>query len=130
MLNAKTGPRIRPAQDSLAPYETISIDKLTPVIGAMIGGVDLSRSLSNRQLDEIHRALCENLVVFFRDQRMSGESLLALGRAFGELHVHPAAPHVEGMPELMKIHTDVHSPRANGDPPIPAPIIRWSAPIP
>jgi alpha-ketoglutarate-dependent taurine dioxygenase len=115
MLNAKSGPRIRHLIAEEAPYETVIIDKLTPVIGAEIKGADLGKPLSDRQLDEIHRALAENLVIFFRDQRLSPEQHLAFGRSFGELHVHPAAPHDEGMPELMKIYTDQDSPRANGE---------------
>ncbi len=115
MLNAKSGPRIRHVAREGAPYETITIDKLTPVIGAEIGGIDLDQPLSNRQFDEIHRALAENLVVFFRDQTFSPEQHLAFGRRFGDLHVHPAAPHVEGIPELMKIYADKDTPRANGE---------------
>jgi len=115
MLNAKSGPRIRHVAPEGAPYETITIDKLTPVIGAEIGGIDLAQPLSNRQFDEIHRALAENLVVFFRDQTFSPEQHLAFGRRFGDLHVHPAAPHVEGIPELMKIYADKDTPRANGE---------------
>jgi taurine dioxygenase len=38
-------------------FETIEVRKLTPTIGAEIFGVDLSRQLTNRQFDEIHRAL-------------------------------------------------------------------------
>jgi taurine dioxygenase len=115
VLNAKSGPRIRHQVPEGAPYETLTIDKLTPVIGAEIGGIDLGRPLSNRQLDELHRALAENLVIVFRDQTMSPEQHLAFGRLFGELHLHPAAPHEPGMPELMKIYTDKNSPRANGE---------------
>ena len=48
-------------------YETIEVRKTTPVIGAEIFGVDLSQTLGNRQFDEIHQALMENLVIFFRD---------------------------------------------------------------
>jgi taurine dioxygenase len=115
MLNAKAGPRIRLPVPEGAPYETITVDKLTPVIGAEIGGIDLGASLSDRQLDEIHRALVENLVIFFRDQTFSPQQHLAFGRRFGDLHVHPAAPHEAGIPELMKIHADKDSPRANGE---------------
>jgi taurine dioxygenase len=66
-------------------------------------------------MDEIHRALAENCVIFFRDQRLTAEQHLAFGRNFGELHVHPAAPHAPGHQELMIIHADKNSPRANGE---------------
>ena len=79
------------------PYETIAVEKLTPIIGAEISGVDIGKLVSddarsNRQMDEIHRALAENLVIFFRDQHITPAQHLAFGRKFGELHVHPAAP--------------------------------------
>ena len=41
-LRGNNGPRYRHTADDTAPYETITIDKLTPIIGAEIGGVDLS----------------------------------------------------------------------------------------
>ena len=116
MLDArKRGPRYRHSVDASAPFETITVDKLTPIIGAEIGGIDLSTPLSNRQQDEVHRALAENLVIFFRDQAITSEQHLAFGRLFGDLHVHPAAPHIEGHPELLKIYADKDSPRANGE---------------
>lgn len=116
MLNAsKRGPRYKHAANDSVPFESIEIDKLTPVIGAEISGIDLVRPLSNKQLDEIHRALAENLVIFFRNQQITPEQHLAFGRLFGELHVHPAAPHVDGHPELLRIYADKDSPRANGE---------------
>ena len=114
-LASKDGPRIRHVADESEPYETIRLDKLTPIIGAELTGVDLSHPLSNRQFDEIHRALAENLVIFFREQHITPAQHLAFGRKFGELHIHPAAPHEPGEPALMKIHADKDSPRANGE---------------
>jgi taurine dioxygenase len=114
-LRGNQGPRYRHVADESAPYETIEIDKLTPIIGAEIGGVDLSQPLGNRTIDEIHRALAENSVIFFRDQHISQDQHLAFGRLFGELHIHPAAPTEPGKPALMIIHADKNSPRANGE---------------
>jgi taurine dioxygenase len=114
-LRGNGGPRYRHLVEEGAPYETITVDKLTPIIGAEVAGVDLTRPLSNRQQDEIHRALAENLVIFFRDQPLTPDQHMAFGRLFGDLHVHPAAPHADGMPEMMIIHSDKDSPRANGE---------------
>jgi taurine dioxygenase len=114
-LSSKDGPRYRHVADETTPYETIGIDKLTPIIGAEIDGVDLAKPLSNRTVDELHRALAENIVIFFRDQHITPQQHLAFGRLFGELHVHPAAPHEPGEPALMKIYADKDSPRANGE---------------
>ncbi len=116
-LRRRDGPRIKyVAEDASAPYDTIALDKLTPIIGAEeADGIDLSQPLGNRQIDELHRALAENLVIFFRDQHLTEDQHLAFGRLFGELHIHPAAPSAPGKPELMIIHADKDSPRANGE---------------
>jgi taurine dioxygenase len=115
MLNAKSGPRVRNVAAAGAPYRTIRVEKLTPAVGAEVGGVDLSRPIEDVQLAEIKRALTESLVIFFRDQDLSPARHLAFGRLFGELHLHPAAPHEPGLPELMTILTDKSSVRANGE---------------
>ena len=72
LLNARSGPRIRQVPSENRPYETITVEKLTPVIGAEIGGIDLSRPLSGLCEAEVRRALAENLVIFsIRPRRMS-----------------------------------------------------------
>lgn len=114
-LRGNKGPRYRHVVDEAAPYETLTIDKLTPIIGAEVGNIDLSKPLGNRQVDELHRALAENCVIFFRDQHISQDQHLAFGRLFGDLHIHPAAPAEPGKPELMIIRADKDSPRANGE---------------
>ncbi|MEN0075884.1 MAG: TauD/TfdA family dioxygenase [Paracraurococcus sp.] len=113
-LSALNGPRIKAQPEAGRPYETIRIDRLTPLIGAEIGGVDLAAP-TNHQMEEIHRALAEHLVIFFRDQQMTQRQHLDFGRKFGELHLHPAAPHEPGHPELMIIKADENSVRANGE---------------
>src|ERR1051326_1048411 len=69
-------------------YETISVAPVTPVIGAEVSGIDLSRPLGNQQFQEVHDALMENLVIFFRDQRLTHDQHKEFGRLFGELTVH------------------------------------------
>src|SRR5437764_6096972 len=97
-LSGKQGPRYRHLAGDTEPYESIGVEKLTPIIGAEISGVDIARLVSddvpsNSQMDEVHRALAENLVIFFRDQQLTPQQHLAFGRKFGVLHIHPAAPH-------------------------------------
>ena len=114
-LKGNKGPRYRHNADESAPYKTIRVDKLTPIIGAEIDGIDLSQPLAGPQLEEVQRALAENLVIFFRDQHISKAQHLGFGRLFGDLHIHPAAPSEPGLPEMMIIHADKDSPRANGE---------------
>ncbi len=90
-------------------YEIISVEPLSPIIGAEISGVRLSAPLGNQAFQEVHDALMEHQVVFFRDQDMTLEQHKAFGRLFGELHIHPAAPKPEGHPEILVIHADEKS---------------------
>src|SRR5947207_8565327 len=114
------------------PYQTIEVTKLTPHIGAEIGGVDLSRPLGNQQFQEVHDALMENLVIFFRDQRLTHDQHKAFGRLFGELAIHAASPHApDGHPEILTIHADENSKHVAGEGGIPTclamPSRRWAA---
>ena len=77
-------------------------------------GVDLPRPLGNQQFQELHDALMEHQVLFFRDQQLDLESQKALGLRFGELHIHPAANAPEGHPEVLP------STPTNGRPTSPA----------
>jgi taurine dioxygenase len=70
-------------------YQTIEVRKLTPTIGAEVFGVDLGRGLSNHQFEEVHDALMENLVIFFRDQQMTPEHHKNFGLRFGKLQSIP-----------------------------------------
>lgn len=92
----------------------LEISRLSPHIGAEIRGVDLSADLDDGTVAEIRQALLDHQVLFFRDQDLSYDRHKALGRRFGELHVHPAAPSPEGHPELLVIHADEKSKRVAG----------------
>jgi len=97
-------------------HETIEIRKSTPNIGAEIFGIDLSKPLSNRQFHEVHDALMDRLVIFFRDQTLDVEEHKAFGRRFGRLHVHPAAPSVlPDHPEILVVKTDETSAHIAGE---------------
>jgi alpha-ketoglutarate-dependent taurine dioxygenase len=96
-------------------FETISVTPVTPRIGATVEGIALGEPLSNRQVDELHRALAEHQVLFFRDQPLDEESHKRFGRYFGELHIHPNIPGPEGHPEILPIHADANAKRINGE---------------
>ncbi len=94
---------------------TIRVTPLTPHLGAEIGGIDLRGALSNRQVDELHGALSRHQVIFFRDQQLDYASAKALGRHFGELHIHPNTAGPDGHPEILPIHADATSKRVAGE---------------
>lgn len=82
---------------------------MTPGIGAVITGIDLSKPVSEETLAAIRADLLHYKVIFFRDQDITTEQHLAFARRFGELEVHPFAPHKEGYPEVLAITHDKDS---------------------
>jgi taurine dioxygenase len=79
-------------------------------LGAEISGVDLSLSLDDAVITEINQALLDNLVIFFRDQHITPEQQIAFSRRFGELHIHPYIPHLEGYPEILELKSKKDGP--------------------
>ena len=97
-------------------FQSIEVRKLSPVIGAEIFGVNLGGQIGNQQFQEIHQALLDNMVIFFRDQSMTPDQHKAFGARFGKLHVHPNAPRlVQDHPEILVIKADANSKRVAGE---------------
>ena len=87
---------------------SLAIEPVTPSIGAEVRGVDLGESLDDATVQALHDAWMQHLVLFFRDQVLEIGQLQALGRRFGELHVHPQGD-LEGYPGILELHTDASS---------------------
>src|SRR5213080_3919435 len=93
--NRYTGTRILrrlPKGVEAKPYSLFQVKPLSPLIGAEIAGVDLRNPLTTQVKNELHRALLEWKVIFFRDQQITSEQHIAFGRNLGELEVHPFLP--------------------------------------
>ena len=65
-------------------YKHITVEPLTPAIGADIHGVDISKQLSAEVVAEIRAAYLEHLVVFFHDQTLTPAQLVTFSKRFGE----------------------------------------------
>lgn len=89
---------------------TLSIAPLTPTIGAEVSGIDLSKPVDEETRAALREALLEWKVIFFREQNITTEQHLAFARNFGELEVHPFAPHKDGFPEVLAITHDRNRP--------------------
>ena len=83
--------------------EDLTILPMTPTIGAEIEGIDLSRPLSAATVSALRQALLDWKVLFFRDQDITTDQHLAFSRNFGDLEVHPFAPHKPDYPEVLAI---------------------------
>jgi taurine dioxygenase len=91
----------------------IEITPLTPTIGAVIGGVDLSQPLSDDLLGEVRRALLAHQVIFFEDQHITPVQHRDFAARFGELHTHPLYPGVPEAPELFILDNHAGNPTDN-----------------
>lgn len=96
-------------------YETLSVKRLSPHVGGEISGIDLTRPLTNRQFDEIHEALIENHVIFFRNQPIEKKQLFDFGRHFGKLHIHSGFKGDAEYPEVRVLHADHNSKHVSGE---------------
>jgi alpha-ketoglutarate-dependent sulfate ester dioxygenase len=96
----------------------LAVSPLSPLIGAEIHGVDLSKPLGQPAVTEIRRALNTHHVIFFRDQELSAEDQAEFARQFGEVtEGHPVIPAREDNDKVLVIdgsedraswwHTDI-----------------------
>lgn len=92
---------------------TLHITPLSPTIGAVIEGVDLSRELTPALQREIDAALLAHQVLFWRDQPLTPFQQARLAQQFGDLHVHPIYPSVPGQPDVLVLDTAVTDVRDN-----------------
>ena len=104
MLQLHAGPRrLRPTYDEndRTPYRRVSPRPLSPTVGAEIEGISLAEPMDDETYGEVHRALLEYKVIFFRDQDITPEQHVAFARRFGDLETHPFVRHRDGHPEVM-----------------------------
>ncbi len=84
----------------------LDIRPLTPAIGAEVDGIDLSIVPDEGTLAELDKAFLDHKVLFFRDQDITTQQHVDFCRHFGELEVHPFAPHKKDFPEVMVLRHD------------------------
>jgi len=119
---ALQGPRSHMPVTKVPEYKFITVTKLTPHIGAVINGIDITNTITDEQFNEIYEAFLDNLVVFFNNQIFDAESLVRFSKRFGELHQHPIIEsHIDSNPYVRLIRTDSSSLAANGE--------RWHADV-
>jgi taurine dioxygenase len=93
----------------------MQVTPISPTIGAEVSGVDLV-NLNDAAFTAIHEAFVEHSVLVFRDQpQLTPEQQVSFAKRFGPLHTHPAAPTLEGHPEVFVIHAHADSKVANGN---------------
>jgi taurine dioxygenase len=92
------------------------VTPFSPALGGEVRGIDLANGLDEKTCREVRSAFLQFGVLFFKGQSEIPPAVqVAIGKMFGELHMHPAAPQMPGFPELFVIHTQRDSKVANGE---------------
>jgi len=84
----------------------LTFEPLSPTVGAEVHGIDLRDEVSDEAIATLRQGLLEHKVLFFREQHITTEQHLALGRRFGELEVHPMTPSFQKHREVLVIRHD------------------------
>ena len=84
----------------LAITDRLTVTPIAGALGAEIAGIDLAADLPDDTIAAIRSTWLEHGVVFFRDQTLPPDRLLALARRFGSVLEYPF---VRGLPEFPEV---------------------------
>ncbi|MGL5909544.1 MAG: TauD/TfdA dioxygenase family protein, partial [Phycicoccus sp.] len=90
-------------EQTVAVPDGITLRHHSPTIGTEVLGIDLREPLSDELFGFLHQLFLDRKVVFFRDQFLTPEQHLDLGRRWGELEIVPFLDHDDTYPELLTI---------------------------
>ncbi|MGZ5930569.1 MAG: TauD/TfdA family dioxygenase, partial [Rhizomicrobium sp.] len=91
----------------------ITTRALTPAIGAIVEGADLSKKLDDEQIAQIRAALLVHKAIFFEDQHITPVQHRDFAARFGDLHTHPLYPGVPEAPEMFILDNHANNPTDN-----------------
>jgi taurine dioxygenase len=96
----------------LAMADRVEARPVSGALGAEIEGVDLAGPLDDATIAALRAALLEHIVIFFRDQKLAPQDLLALARRFGEVVEYPFVKGLPDCPLVLPVIKEPHE-RAN-----------------
>ena len=92
---------------------TLSIEPISPALGAVVSGVRLGDPLDDAAQRQIEQALLDHHVLFFRDQPLTPSQQANFAARFGDLHIHPIYPSSPEQREVIVLDTAVTDVRDN-----------------
>ena len=81
----------------------MQIRPLSPSIGSVLHGLDLSQPLTNNLLSELRDIWLDRQVIILRDQSLSSKQYLAFARQLGTPDIYPFLEGLEGFPEITPV---------------------------
>lgn len=89
----------------------MQLHKAAGALGAYVDDVSLAEAgRSNDLFGEIHAALLEHQVLFFRDQDIAPTDYQTFARRFGQVEAHPAYETVPGAPDVQILESTAENP--------------------
>ncbi len=91
---------------------SLEIKPIAGALGAEIHGIDLSEPMDDVTFQQIHQTLLDHCVIFFRGQHITPSEQLAFAKRWGDIHLHPHIPGLDGTPEVFEIvkkEDDIHT---------------------
>ena len=80
----------------------MKVRRIAGTLGAEITDISLAEA-SDREIAQIRKAWLENLVLFFRDQKLSSELYMAFARRVGRPVEYPFVKGLPGFPEIIEV---------------------------
>ena len=89
----------------------MQLEKAAGALGAYITGINLAEAATSETLfAEVHAALIEHEVLFFRDQNLEPLEYQTFAHRFGRVEGHPAYPTVPGAADVQVLESTAEAP--------------------
>lgn len=93
-------------QTRLSSTQGFQIRPLSPSVGAIIDGIDISVDLDQATIEHLANALGRYGVIFFENQKLAPEQHLAFAQKFGPINVNRFFNAVEGHPSVAEVRKE------------------------
>ena len=96
--------------------DVVEIEKISPIFGAKIHGLDLSEPLDDETFETVHNAWMEHKVIAFPDQEIDHEAYIDFAARFGEPYGPPISHETESRTAIVQeLRADETSTSAFGE---------------
>ncbi len=84
----------------------MTVSRAGPLVGAIVGGIDLSRPLAADEFSMLRQALADHGVIFFRDQNLTEAQHIAFASHFGTININRFFKAVDGYPQIAEVRKE------------------------
>ena len=94
---------------------TIDVEPLSPVLGAKIRGIDLSKPVDKATQKMLYQAFVDHSIITIRGQDIAPEDHLAFARRFGSINVNRFFKKLDTHPEIAVVLKEKDQKKAIGE---------------